>query len=174
MSNSCNYSDEWQAYNGYDKYEYDVKLKDGTVVENCYPKCGEFNSFSDLHDGQRFDEGDVMEIRFSQNPIFYINDEVSNVTPDEEYIRRVEISRQRRINRFSSMAIIAAVMGDAVMNANQSVYEFAYVPNHSQGFAIKKQRGVVVDVRTEPKIGRNEICPKCDSGIKYKRCCGKD
>lgn len=30
-----------------------------------------------------------------------------------------------------------------------------------------------VDVRTEPKIGRNDICPKCDSGIKFKKCCGK-
>jgi len=26
-------------------------------------------------------------------------------------------------------------------------------------------------IRTEPKIGRNEICPKCDSGKKYKKCC---
>ncbi len=27
-------------------------------------------------------------------------------------------------------------------------------------------------VRIEPKIGRNEVCPKCGSGKKYKRCCG--
>ena len=33
-----------------------------------------------------------------------------------------------------------------------------------------KIKGRVVDVRTEPKIGRNEPCP-CDSGKKYKRCC---
>lgn len=24
------------------------------------------------------------------------------------------------------------------------------------------------------KIGRNELCPLCDSGIKYKYCCGMD
>ena len=24
------------------------------------------------------------------------------------------------------------------------------------------------------KIGRNEICPLCDSGKKYKKCCGKN
>ena len=30
-------------------------------------------------------------------------------------------------------------------------------------------RGRRIDVRTEPKIGRNEPCP-CGSGIKYKRC----
>ena len=29
-----------------------------------------------------------------------------------------------------------------------------------------------LNVRIEPKIGRNEVCPKCDSGKKYKRCCG--
>jgi hypothetical protein len=42
--NTCNYSDEWQPYiSDYDKYEYDVKLKDGTIVENCYPNAGKFN-----------------------------------------------------------------------------------------------------------------------------------
>lgn len=33
--------------------------------------------------------------------------------------------------------------------------------------------GTKIDVRTKPKIGRNEICPKCDSGLKYKKCCLK-
>ncbi len=28
-----------------------------------------------------------------------------------------------------------------------------------------------VEVRTEPKIGRNDPCP-CGSGKKYKKCCG--
>ena len=31
-------------------------------------------------------------------------------------------------------------------------------------------RDKTVPVRTEPKIGRNELCP-CDSKIKYKKCC---
>ncbi len=26
-------------------------------------------------------------------------------------------------------------------------------------------------VHTQPKIGRNELCP-CDSGRKFKKCCG--
>jgi preprotein translocase subunit SecA len=34
----------------------------------------------------------------------------------------------------------------------------------------KKIRGTVVEVRTEPKIARNEMCP-CGSGQKYKKCC---
>lgn len=29
-----------------------------------------------------------------------------------------------------------------------------------------------LNVRIEPKIGRNEVCSKCDSGKRYKRCCG--
>ncbi|OUU80152.1 MAG: preprotein translocase subunit SecA [Gammaproteobacteria bacterium TMED78] len=28
-------------------------------------------------------------------------------------------------------------------------------------------------IRKNPKVGRNEICPECDSGKKYKHCCGK-
>lgn len=38
----------------------------------------------------------------------------------------------------------------------------------------KKQMrgGRPAQIRTEPKIGRNELCP-CGSGKKYKRCCQK-
>jgi hypothetical protein len=79
MENNCNYSDEWQPYiNDYDKFEYDIKLKDGTIVENCYPNGGMFNSVSDLHDGRGFWENEVSEIRFSENPRFGINDCVSS------------------------------------------------------------------------------------------------
>jgi uncharacterized protein YecA (UPF0149 family) len=35
-----------------------------------------------------------------------------------------------------------------------------------------KPWGKPAKMRTEPKIGRNQICPKCDSGLKYKKCCG--
>jgi uncharacterized protein YecA (UPF0149 family) len=27
--------------------------------------------------------------------------------------------------------------------------------------------------RDQPKVGRNDPCP-CGSGLKYKKCCGKD
>lgn len=37
----------------------------------------------------------------------------------------------------------------------------------------KKEREANIEpVRTEPKIGRNELCP-CGSGKKYKKCCLK-
>lgn len=86
MKNSCNYSDNWQPYIGdYDKFEYDILLKDGTIVENCYPNGGEFNSISDLHDQQSFNEANILEIRFSHNPRFGINEEVSSI-PQYEYL----------------------------------------------------------------------------------------
>jgi hypothetical protein len=80
MKNTCNYSDEWQPYIGdYDKFEYEIKLKDGRTIDNCYPNGGLFNSISEEHDKEVFPESDVLEIRFSQNPKFGINDGVSNV-----------------------------------------------------------------------------------------------
>ena len=37
----------------------------------------------------------------------------------------------------------------------------------------RKQRYIKLEpVRTEPKIGRNDLC-SCGSGKKYKKCCGK-
>lgn len=43
--NTLGYSTEWEFYrpeDGYDKLEYDVKLKDDTIVTNCYPNGGFF------------------------------------------------------------------------------------------------------------------------------------
>jgi len=89
MVNTCNYSDNWQPYiNDYDKFEYDIRLKDGTIVENCYPNGGKFNSISDLHNGQLFDESEVSEIRFSERPRFGINESVS-AYPQYDYLNRV-------------------------------------------------------------------------------------
>lgn len=39
-------------------------------------------------------------------------------------------------------------------------------------FSFKQKEAVLVDIRTEPKIGRNEPCP-CGSGKKNKHCCKK-
>jgi hypothetical protein len=56
----------------------------------------------------------------------------------------------------------------ASMMAGASIYEpyLGFMPR------FKSHRGVSVEVRTEPKIGRNSICPNCESGLKFKRCCG--
>jgi len=35
---------QWQKYNGsYEKTEYDIMLKDGTVIKNCWPNAGQFH-----------------------------------------------------------------------------------------------------------------------------------
>ena len=147
MQNTCNYSDNWQTYVGdYDKFEYDVKLENGTIVENCYPNGGKFNSISDLHESQSFDEKDVVEIRFSQSPRFAINDEVSNCQ-QYEWLYRQEtnpISESKVYHIFNN-----------------------HIPYHLP--KSKYSHGIVVSVRTDPKVGRNQIC-HCGSGLKSKRC----
>ena len=67
----------------YDKFEYDIRLKSGEVVENCYPNAGVFNSISDVYDGEGFSEDLVEEIRFSKRPRFGINDNVSSVSQED-------------------------------------------------------------------------------------------
>jgi hypothetical protein len=166
MENNCNYSDEWQPYiNDYDKFEYDVKLKDGTIVENCYPNGGNFNSVSDLHNDQSFDESEVSEIRFSQKPRYGINEEVS-LAPQYEHLDSSENSTNESMDKkssFKNSKMFSILAGYSAMFGGD--VNFA-LPKY------KYNRGVKVDVRTEPKIGRNSICPKCESGLKYKRCCG--
>ena len=156
MENSNNYSDEWQPYIGdYDKFEYDVKLKDGTIVENCYPNGGIFNSISGEHNKQGFDENDVVEIRFSQKPRYGINEEVSEV-PQYEWL-----DRNTTVLKLASIISATSSLGGL---------DYFYL-NNSLMPKFKSSRGIRVEVRTEPKIGRNEVCPKCDSGKKYKNCC---
>jgi uncharacterized protein YecA (UPF0149 family) len=67
-------------------------------------------------------------------------------------------------SRYLSIMAFAAAMGNSVTSFES--YESYSMPK------FKRSTGKRVDVRTEPKIGRNDICPKCDSGIKYKKCCG--
>ena len=46
-----------------------------------------------------------------------------------------------------------------------------------EGTLTKKQHLEIVEPirnsKVTPKIDRNSICPKCGSGKKYKKCCGK-
>ena len=57
---------------------------------------------------------------------------------------------------------------------NEKSQEVYYLVNPYKG--TKKRippNGTRVNVRTSPKIGRNELCP-CGSGKKYKKCCQID
>ena len=141
MKNTCNYSDDWQPYIGdYDKFEYDIKLSEGIIIENCYPNDGQFHSYHPEYDNQSFDENQVVEIRFSQNPVIGINDEVSNIV--------------YKMSESMFNAVNIPIINDYI----------DYLPQR------KPLKGTLVEVRTEPKIGRNELC-KCGSGKKFKKCC---
>lgn len=82
-----------------------------------------------------------------------LNHKVSNAEMDIEYKKRTEAKHFQN---------------------TEEVYQFS---NPYKDYAHFLPKSVVskyktVPVRTQPKIGRNEICPKCESGLKFKRCCG--
>lgn len=65
----------------------------------------------------------------------------------------------------NSVGVAAVLMGLGLSN---DIYEMENIyPNIPSK---KLKRGTYVEVRTEPKIGRNSPCP-CGSGKKYKKCC---
>lgn len=170
MENNCNYSDNWQPYIGdHDKFEYDIKLKDGTTVENCYPNAGKFNSISDKHNTQSFNEADVEEIRFSQRPRFHLNHKYSSAEPDPEYLEREKKkvtaeSNKRRIGLTGLTAVIAG-LGPLQMTSFKDHYHGRPAPRTIRGTHTQAR-----DNKIDPKIGRNTIC-SCGSGKKYKHCC---
>lgn len=70
-------------------------------------------------------------------------------------------------------------LGGLPMNPRDLAMKIETYPIHQHmedmkyGHLTKKEREANIEpVRTEPKIGRNEICP-CGSGKKYKKCCLK-
>jgi hypothetical protein len=151
MENTMNYSDEWQPYLGnYDKFEYDIKLKDGTVVENCYPNAGKFNSVSDEHDGQFFNEELVSEIRFSNTPRYGLNSRVSNIPQYEWLDKRME---ERKLKEETFMVT------DHYLKFRDNIYtDWANYPKPPQY------------KRDVPKVHNNDLC-SCGSGKKFKKCC---
>lgn len=171
MENTCNYSDEWQPYIGdYDKFEYDVKLKDGTIVENCYPNAGKFNSVSDEHNQMQFDEADVSFIRFSEKPRFALNSNVSE-RPQFEWLDAKRAEREREEGE-DPHPLYNSDMYDEYVNMYGLINQADY---YSMGATPKWARGKVVkpvrDSKVDPKIQRNDPCP-CGSEKKYKKCCG--
>lgn len=171
--NTCNYSDEWQPYIGdYDKYEYDLRLKDGTIVENCYPNAGSFSSISDKHDQQEFNGEDVAEIRFSEKPRYGLNSGVSE-RPQYEWLDAQ--SKKMDDRRFATIGVrgFGGVFAKEAMEISRVISDFGgydyMLPQAPKSIRNK----VAIPVRnsnTDPKIGRNEPCP-CKSGKKYKHCC---
>lgn len=171
--NENNYSDSWQPYTGdYDKFEYDIKLHDGTIIPHCYPNARKFNSFT-LQ--TQTPESEVAEIKFSEKPVTELNWYVSPQCKEwllsdeakEQEMHAVQEEEKRKAQVGGrKMGMINSVLAAASAFGNFEYLDYGYFPKSNN----KKLRGQVVGVRTEPKIRRNEKCP-CGSGQKYKKCC---
>lgn len=150
--NQLGYSDDWQPYRGYEKYEYDIKLFTDEVVENCYPNAGEFTPFSS---NRGYDESRVIEIRFSNRPVSMLNLNVSEHRPIErdDYVSAMEgLSSLGRFTRFYDI-FTPQFYAESVRNDNRN-------------FRPKQPR-------TLPKVGRNEPC-NCGCGARKSKFCTKN
>lgn len=70
------YNDKWTDYDhsyGYDKQEYDIELKNGKCIFNCYPNAGVFTSYNENTRGE-YKESDVSKIRLSKDEMLWINE----------------------------------------------------------------------------------------------------
>ena len=158
--NSMGYSDEWQPYQGdYDKFEYDVKLKDGTVVENCYPNAGKFNSISDEHNAEDFGEELVSEIRFSNAPRFGINKDVSDI-PQYDWL-----DKKLKENDWSDKNLKEDSKEDFPFNNSYLDLDFTRIHPDFNTYPKPSQYK-----REAPKVHNNDLCA-CGSGKKFKKCC---
>lgn len=76
-------------------------------------------------------------------------------------------TEQRRFNKLlaaTSMAV--SLMGDMPIYDIRLTTPTSSNSGARNAFVVRENIGV----RTEPKVGRNDLCP-CDSGKKYKHCC---
>lgn len=159
MENHCNYSDNWQPYIGdYDKFEYEVRHKDGTILDNCYPNAGMFQKFGT---NEFIDEKDVVEIRFSQSPQTYLN---------------YDYSAARMAIKEEPEEVIPEDKEECFYCGSNDIFKYGGKSEPiCEGCADNGARYGIFGphkpyVRETPKIGRNEKCP-CESGKKYKNCC---
>jgi uncharacterized protein len=68
-------------------------------------------------------------------------------------------------------ARLFVMLPDAVASLQDYANSVRRVLDDRDGMAVETYPGEPQPIKVE-KIGRNELCP-CDSGLKYKKCCGK-
>lgn len=142
--------DEWIPYIDYEKVECDVKLKDGTIVYHCWPNAGKFNPLCSNMDEVM--EEDVVEIMYRK---YYVQDLCkANCNGDGGELKNLIRHVKNGPDAYSQDSFIDyKTLSDDMWSNFFPTYE--RIPQF---------------IRTEPKIGRNELC-KCNSGKKYKKCC---
>lgn len=63
-------------------------------------------------------------------------------------------------------------MKNDIVDLARGIFALHAPPDMVYHIPRRKRYGPTVDVRTTPKVKRNEVCP-CGSGIKHKKCCLK-
>ena len=146
--------DEWLEYIEYEKQECDIKLKDGTIINHCYPNAGFFSPMC-TESIDPIPEEQVAEILYRK---YYLED----ICKKNKYnCNKIDGENRPDVANLGDPT-------DAFIEhmSDTHIYDDMYnsiLPN-------RKRFGRSVDVRTEPKIGRNAPCP-CGSGKKHKKCC---
>ncbi|WP_147532261.1 SEC-C metal-binding domain-containing protein [Bacillus marasmi] len=80
---------------------------------------------------------------------------------------------------FECLDAVKSLMDDVVllMNNTREWYLLGYTPEELSAHEKKSVRpvpdkiGVIINLQTGQKIGRNDLC-RCGSGKKFKKCCG--
>jgi hypothetical protein len=155
--NTLGYSDEWQVYRGYEKFEYDIQMKSGELIENCYPNDGIFCS---LRTNDRYREEYIDYIRFANNPLTIMNLDVSEMKPQIDTTPSFE--RRRNFLRFSNMMALAS----SISSAAHVYIDEPYLPGHNRDNRNFRPK----EPRTLPKVGRNEPC-NCGCGARKSKFC---
>ena len=130
----------------------------------------------------------LMRSRYSayvEHEIDYIVETCSGDEKDKIDISQTKTWSER--SKWLGLKILAAEKGGQADSEGTVEFEALYEidglnENHHEKANFKKQdgrwfytEGSVMPrtvIRTGPKVGRNELCP-CNSGKKYKHCCGK-
>ena len=147
--------DEWLKYTEYEKAECDIKLHDDTIIYHCYPNAGKFNPMC-ANSIKEIPEDQVKEIMYRK---YYAEDLCRN---NKHNCNKIEGNDREVKDRLAGDDNEL----DKLLSSFNNLGDYS-----SHGRITKKDlTRKFAEVRTEPKIQRNEPCT-CGSGKKYKKCC---
>lgn len=88
-------------------------------------------------------------------------------------IDKVELLRKAALDEELTPEELEAVTGYIAEISEKMQLDPRAIEKHMWRGVPKADRRLAQPVRTEPKIGRNELCPCGCCGAKYKNCCGR-
>jgi preprotein translocase subunit SecA len=104
----------------------------------------------------------------------FIAGQVAKRIPKEEFLSELKSAWAQVISKNSDIDLEVGKAQERIRKSGfESVFKSAGITTDDLRNVIKEIQAEksTPEVRTEPKIGRNEPCP-CGSGKKYKKCCG--